>query len=172
MLLLLFFIIQWYKRGAAYVSNGAIHIFSGALQPPSNEAIGEDYKPVFNIVDIDVRNYGDYKNTVVALDVIAWNGEEFCKDSVKSKTLELKMKSKKIDVDSMSKSDVMQVEININDLRLRFFKMPNAEDIINEMKPGSYDQNQVDYTNRLNFWKYISQKGLWKELLDKMKSYE
>lgn len=167
--------VQFYghvHRTDSKVSNNAIHIFSGALQPPSNEAIGEDYKPVFNIVDIDVRNYGDYKNIVVTLDVIAWNGEEFCKDSVRSKTLELKMKSKKIDVDSISKSNVMQVEININDLRLRFFKIPNAEDIINDMKPGSYDSNQVDYTNRLNFWNHVSKNGLWKELLDKMKSYE
>lgn len=159
-------------RTDSNVENGAIHIFSGALQPPAGEANDEDYKPVFNIVDINVINSGKKKELQVKLDVIAWNGEDFYKDFKKSNTLLLKNKTRTLNEEPMNESVNTSVDIDKSNLRWRFFKMHSVEKIVEEIKPGLYSQDSVDYVNRLNFWKYISQNGLWQNLSDKMKCYE
>lgn len=154
-------------------ANRAVHIFSGALQPPVSEAKNADYKPVFNIVNIDVENVSNYENNlVVNLEVIAWNGEQFEKDMAKSKPLSLNMKARRNETKPIMDAPQYPVGVTKNRIQIRFLKYPLAEDIINEMAPGLYNDEIVDYINRLKFLEYIDSKKLWTELWNKMNEYE
>ena len=50
----------------------AIHIYSGALQPPSEDVKNDDYKPVFNILSIDVKKVSDNEDKLGGICIVPW----------------------------------------------------------------------------------------------------
>ena len=106
------------------------------------------------------------------MDVIAWDGNRFEKDVEKSKPLSLLMKERKIGTVQARNISPLPEGITKNQIRIRFLKYPLAEDIINDMVPGFYKDEIIDYINRLNFLEDIDNKMLWNELWNKMNEYE
>ena len=153
--------------------NGAIHIYSGALQPPEGEIKNAEYNPVFNILNIDITKNIDSANTLcVDLDVIAWNGKEFAKDNKKSKPLSLPLERKVLSESAPSCINTSLPDGVIkNDVYMKFINFPMAEDVIDDMNIGTFD-DPVAYINKINFLDCIESKGMWVELWTKMKEYE
>lgn len=154
-------------------NDGAIHIFSGALQPPGDEVKSDDYRPVFNIVSIDIeKSCNNDDKLVVDMDVIAWNGKKFEKDPKKSKPLSLQLKKSQIETVQTRNISSLPQNVTKNQIRMRFLKYPLGEEVINDIAPDFYKDEIIDYINRLNFLEYVDENMMWNELWNKMNDYE
>lgn len=156
-------------------NNGAIHIYSGALQPPEDEASANvmAYRPVFNILNLSVKDVSSSESTlVVDLDVIAWDGSTFCKSQEKSKQLTVAMKRLALENKMVPTGVTLPDGISKNDIIIDFINSIYIEEVINDLKPVFYNHETSDYINALNFIDYVAEKNLWCELWNKLNEYE
>jgi len=151
--------------------NDCVHVFSGALQPDGPVKTQGPYRPVFNMIEIDVEKKDATKDLVkVNLQVHVWNGKSFQIDEEESKpyVIELKHNRWKGGLGFMQTATLPD-GITKRDIRRRMIEKPSAKSIINKMKPGFYDEKTPPYYNITRFMDEISKENQWVELWNEIK---
>jgi predicted phosphodiesterase len=151
--------------------NDCVHVFSGALQPDGPVKTQGPYRPVFNMIEIDVEKKDATKDLLkVNLQVHVWNGKSFQIDEEESKpyVIELKHNRWKGGLGFMQTATLPD-GITKRDIRRRMIEKPSAKSIINKMKPGFYDENIPPYYNITRFMDEINKENKWVELWKEIK---
>lgn len=163
--------------------DGAIKIYSGALQPEEDEI--NEYFPVYNVIELDVVKSDEIP--VLKVEVLSrkWNGAKFeeyaeeTKTGTKALTIDLtKNDSWEKTVSSTEKTndkkDVALSEININpfDVKTRFIRCGKERTIIKKMYGDTFDKITSNRTKYLYFLKQVDEDGRINELDEILKSYD
>jgi len=143
-----------------------IKIFSGSLQPPGSD--DDQYRPVYNIIDIDIENTTEL---ILTLHARKWNGERFENFREESKTHKLNIqhdnqwenKSKED-----SKENNLPQNVTIREIQYAFLSHKNPRPIINKLYNNSYLEELSLHKNCIKFLQRIKKENkftdLWKHL--------
>lgn len=155
------------------IQNNAVHVFSGSLQPGENGGSTE-YRPVFNIMDLDVEtNHDDRDILKVGLQVHYWNGNAFVIDQSETSEFDIVLENH-----NRHKPDRPMVEnrslpagITKRDIRIELTQVPNLKQVIDDVAHGGfiYNNQLTDYVNAINFMEFVRQNNLWIPLWDRIK---
>ena len=151
--------------------NGCVHVFSGALQPDGPVRMTGPYRPVFNMIEIDVEKKDATKDLLkVNLQVHVWDGKNFQNDAEESKPYEIELKHNrwKGGVGFMQTTTLPE-GVTKRDIRRKMIEKPSAKSIINKLKPGFYDENIPPYYNITRFMDEINKENKWVELWKEIK---
>lgn len=153
------------------IENNAVHIFSGSLQPDENSG-DTGYRPVFNIIDIDVISNGQSGDTLqVDLQVHYWNGCRFEQQIEESQIFYVKLAD-----NNRWKKEKKMLQVSLpngiskRDVRIAFTQYPNAKVVIQEIGKElyHYDNSQPLYFNIIHFLEIVRIHDLWGELWNKI----
>lgn len=154
--------------------NSVIKIYSGALQP--DEIEGEEYVPIYNLLELYVEEKDEEKNVVVDLYSRQGNDEGFVAYKEKKRTLfaPLKHDNQWVEDDTLpvekeldSKgNDTIAIKMSrtINEINYTFMNMGSVKAIIQKLYPGSYEVRLSDRTNRLRFLQRVKKDNRYGEL--------
>jgi len=150
-------------------SDKSIKIFSGALQP-EQECDTNDCPPVYNLIEFTVNN----ATMNIKLESRKWDGSYFCKYEKESKMMSISLTPP----DNWSYSTMEEAKketaiINnlstpINEINYRFIKSKHQKKIIDEIMPGTFNEDRSDRANSLAFLKAIKEKGIYQQLLNEL----
>ena len=151
--------------------NNCVHVFSGALQPDGPVRTQGAYRPVFNMIEIDVEKKDASKDLLkVNLQVHVWDGKNYQIDKEESKPYVIELKHNRWKGGSgFMQTATLPSGITKRDIRRRMIEKPSAKNIINKMKPGFYDENIPPYYNITRFMDEISKRNRWVELWNEIK---
>jgi len=147
-----------------------IKIFSGALQPKHNKKDRDKYFPVYNIIDLDIKE----DELMIKLNSHKWNGHNFIDYSEESKPYSVQLKPiKKWNSESIieAEKDLEEVKtVPIYEIKYMFINSSKKRSIIDTFIPDfKYDPTKSEMANYILFLKKVEEKGLFKELLEKLK---
>lgn len=163
--------------------DGAIKIYSGALQPEEEEI--NEYFPVYNVIELDVVKLEG--KPVLKVDVFCrkWNGTEFVEfkgetktganaltiDLTKNDSWERTVSSTGITND---KTDFALPEMHINpfNVKTRFIRCGRERTIIKKMYGDTFDKITSNRTKYLYFLKQVDVDGRIIELDEILKKYD
>ena len=167
------FIIQIFghlHEPASY-ENNAIHIMSGAFQPPMQEAGDNNYFPVYNILELDVISGEPQDKLNANLRVEKYDSESGKFEEVQEESKKFIVNLSKPHVDrwaepaKKNQSDLPQ-GVTIRKVRIAFLQLPNQRHYINKM--DQYDDNFSLSENCVRFLRRMEESGrmaeLWSEL--------
>lgn len=158
-------------RAKSNCKNGCVHVFSGALQPDGPVQQTGPYRPVFNMVELDIVKQDDQTDMLnVKLQVHVWTDGSFQINKEESDLykVELKHNRWKGGLNVMSKTTLPD-GITKRDIRRKMIEKPSARTIINKMKPGFYDSKVPSYYNIARFMDEISKENKWVDLWNEIK---
>lgn len=160
--------------------DGAIKIYSGALQPEEDES--EEYFPVYNVIELDVIE--SYRKPVLKVDVFSrkWNGAGFedykeeTKTGVNALTIELEHNEswgKTVNA-SNNKMGVVFPETTINpyEVKTKFIHCGKERAIIKSMYGDSFDKITPNRTKYVAFLNRVDEDGRLNELNEILKNYD
>lgn len=142
-------------------TNDAVHIYSGALSPGDIE--DKKYEPIYNIVDLSIKEINDVDNLHVNLMVRHWNGENFVKKD--NKEFNLPINNHNSWNSNMSKqTQSLPVGISKRDIRQAFKSSPRQNEIVKAMYPKAFKDPMVTYTRNQLFLEQVRLDDKWNEL--------
>jgi calcineurin-like phosphoesterase family protein len=165
--------------------DGAIKIYSGALQPEEDEST--EYFPVYNVIELDVVKLDGEPQLKVNVFSRKWNGAYFVeyqeetrtgdnaltiglqKNDAWKETVESLEKKKDID-----KEDAFMVDTNINPyaVKNRFLRSGREGIIIKSMYGDQFDKITPNRTKYLLFLRRVEKDGKINELNEQLKKYD
>lgn len=151
--------------------NECVHVFSGALQPDGPVQTKGPYRPVFNMIEIDVEKKDSSKNILkVNLQVHVWDGKNFQIDIEESKlyNIELKHNRWKGGLEFMQTAKLPE-GVTKRDIKRKLIEKPSVKMVINKLKPDFYDVNIPTYYNIARFMDEISRENKWIDLWNEIK---
>lgn len=167
------FVVQIFghlHKPASY-ENNAIHIMSGAFQPPLQEPEDTNYFPIYNILELDVTSGAPQNKLNANLRVEKYNSEsgEFEEVHEESKVFTVNLSKPHVDrwaePAKKNQSDLPQ-GVTIRKVRIAFLQLPNQRHYINKM--DQYDDNFSLSENCVRFLRRMEESGrmaeLWSEL--------
>ena len=166
------FALQFY--GHVHIANssqpkkdGAVRVFSGAMQPPSGATDEEKklYIPIYNIVELDVTDVHK-KQLEVKLIVNKWNDKEFDSDGTQSKTYYINLPE---EINRWEKKEkiytpVLPEGISKREIRCLYNGNRNHKKIISKMYLNLYEESQNTYFNDRAFLSKVDADDRWVEL--------
>ena len=150
--------------------NNAVHIHSGALQPPNSD---EDYFSVYNIIEIEVMTSDNSEDKLcLKLQVQKYDKDEqsFETDQVNSKeyTIFLKKHNNRWHNKNASVDSELPNEVTKRAVRLKFLKMTDQKVFIN--KYSHYNDSKSLYENCIDFLNIVDKEhkivDLWNDIKD------
>ena len=149
--------------------NNRIHIFSGALQPDEMGTGQKTYRPIYNIIELDVE-VGDREDFLkMKLFERYWNDSKFEKFRAPldySVTLP-KYVWKGEDMEQIVK---LPDGVTKRDVRLKLINNGKAKSIIAKMDSSFYDEDVSLYYNVIRFLEKVRMENRWEELWNTMNS--
>ena len=164
--------------------DGAIKIYSGALQPEEDEST--EYFPVYNVIELDVVESGGVPQLKVNVFSRKWNGADFVEYQEETKTgdeaLSLNLQindawektvaslAKKID----DKEEEVMAEDSINPyaVKNKFLRSGREGIIIKSMYGEQFDNITPNRTKYLLFLRRVEEEGKINELNEQLKKYD
>lgn len=164
--------------------DGAIKIYSGALQPEEDEST--EYFPVYNVIELDVVESGGVPQLKVNVFSRKWNGADFVEYQEETKTgdeaLSLNLQindawektvaslAKKID----DKEEEVMAEDSINPyaVKNKFLRSGREGIIIKSMYGEQFDNITPNRTKYLLFLRRVEVEGKINELNEQLKKYD
>lgn len=163
--------------------DGAIKIYSGALQPEEGEEA--DYFPVYNVIDVDVVDKEGTPQLKVDVYSRKWNGSEFVEYTGETKTGDnaLTLDLKKNDAwektvaalkSSKDKSIPAKITETINPYAVKnhFLHCGRERDVILEMYGDEFDRISPNRIKYLYFLRKVEEDGKINELNELLKKYD
>ena len=150
-------------------NNNAIHILSGAFQPPT-EGNDETYCSVYNILELEVETAGDKDVMKARLFVEKYNADTFVHLDSECKQFRIKLKRNH---DNRWQNDMEDKLINIlpkgvskREIRFAFLNSPISVKIMKSY--GHYDDQKSNSANAVSFLNWIEGNNKLTELWDKL----
>lgn len=150
--------------------NNAVHIHSGALQPPNSN---EDYFSVYNIIEIEVKTSDNSEDKLcLNLQVQKYNKGGHCFETDQADSREYAILLKKhtnrwVDKNASDDSNLPH-GVSERAVRLKFLKMPNQKVFINKYShyndSKSLSENCIDFLNIVDKEHKIA--DLWNDIKD------
>ncbi len=149
--------------------NNAIHIHSGALQPPDSN---EDYFSVYNIIEIEVLPSDNSDDKLkFKLQVQKYDKGSLCFKTDKADsneyTISLKTHVNRWENRSSSTNQKLPDGITERAVRLKFLKMPNQKVFIN--KYSHYNDDKSLYENCIDFLNTVDKENIIADLWNDIK---
>lgn len=155
--------------------NGAIHIHSGAFQPPKDEDDKPgDYFSVYNILELDITKIDGIDSLKVDLRVEKY--DERCKtfkkieEESKIFNLTLKKHMNRWRQENHVRPEIFPEGVTERTVKYRFLQLENPKAVMKEMQ-YSYDENKSHNKNCIEFLNSMQAKGrmleLWYVIRDK-----
>ena len=142
-------------------TNDAVHIYSGALSPGDIE--DKKYEPIYNIVDLSIKEINDVDYLHVNLMVRHWNGENFVQKD--NKEFNLPINNHNSWNRNMSKqTQSLPVGVSKRDVRQAFKSSPRQNEIVRAMYPKAFKDPIVTYTRNQLFLEQVRLDDKWNEL--------
>ena len=156
-------------------ANGAIHIHSGAFQPPQYEGNHSgDYFSVYNILELDVKCENGMDCLHVVLRVEKYENElknfKEMEDETKSFVLPLTKRVNRWANDSLEAQDVLPEGVSERTVKYQFLQLYNPKAVMHRMhyaydEHKSYNKNCIEFLNKmqtehrmLELWNEINRK--------------
>ena len=149
--------------------NNAVHILSGAFQPPADGDKSE-YFSVYNILELEM---GDSDTLNVQLYVEKYNKDTFEHLDQESKIFKVKLKKRHPNRWLTKKEGVKMKTLNLTDgvtlreVRFTFLQSPKVVKIMKDF--GIYDSNKSLSANSVHFLKMMEETNRLSELWKKLK---
>jgi len=180
------FLLQFYghihKQSSS--SERAIKIYSGALQPPEGD--GNQYFPVYNIIEIDVVE--EAKKPFLKVEVFSrrWDGANFIEYVEETKTgkkaLKLELKHNEAWRRTMERINneehvteglaIVKPDVNPHAVKNGFLRCGREGKIISKMYGEKFNKISPNRIKYLAFLKQVEQDGRLNELNEILKLYE
>lgn len=167
------FVVQIFghlHKPASY-ENNAIHIMSGAFQPPLQEPEDKNYFPVYNILELDVTSGTPQDKLNANLMVEKYNSEscEFEEVHEESKLFTVYLSKPHVDrwaEPAKKNQPELPQGVTIRKVRIAFLQLPSQKPYINKM--DQYDDSFSVSENCVRFLRKMEESGrmaeLWNEL--------
>lgn len=156
-------------------NNNAVHIHSGAFQPPKDENDKSgDYFSVYNILELDVESEDEIDNLTVRLRVEKFNEDtkEFVEMEAESKNfkLHLNKSANRWDAANQIQQGMLPKGITERTVKYKFLQLDNPKAIMRNLnysydEDKSHNKNCIDFLNKmqseqrmLELWNEIKQK--------------
>lgn len=153
------------------MSNGAIHVYSGSLNP--GDINDSTYLPVYNIIELSIAKHEDKDNElIVGLNVRKYNGDTFEEDKKQSKIFKIPLKIHNVwNLPVKAKEEIHDQKlpdgVTKRDVRHLFKENIHGKEIIKEMYP-KIDCNTSAYMRNQIFLEKVSEDNRWVELYNKI----
>lgn len=151
--------------------NGCVHIFSGAFHPDGPVQTVGPYRPVYNIVELDIVKKDDSTDVLkVNLLVQVWEESSFKQNDEESKLYEVEIKRNrwKGGTEQMQTA-ILPDGVTKRDIKKRMIEKSSAKSVIKKLIPGFYNEELPSYYNIARFLNAISEQNRWIELWDEIK---
>ena len=147
-------------------NNNRIHVFSGALQP-DEMGTGKEYRPIYNIVELDIKLGKKEDVLYMNLQERYWNGTVFTNfREAQSYSVKLpKYQWKGMDMALMNN---LPDGVTKHAVRVKLINDGRAKIIIEKLSPGFYDDSLPKYYNVMRYLEKVRQEGSWNELWAEM----
>lgn len=152
--------------------NNAVHILSGAFQPPIDGDQSE-YFSVYNILELEEGGNGSKDNLNVQLYVEKYDKETFEHFGQESKTFKIELKKRQpnrwLIKKEGEKMDTIKLPdgVTLREIRFTFLQSPKAVKIMQDF--GLYDSNMSLSANSVHFLKTMEETNRLSELWIKLK---
>lgn len=155
------------------VAKDVIKIYSGALQP--DEVEGDDYVPIYNLIELYVDNTTSGNRLVVDLYSRQGSDSGFVPYKKEKEVLSASLKQENqwaatvpqtnqgSNSQQIVKNTAVTMKRTINELNYLFLTKGNAKSIMQKMG-GSYDIRLSDKANRLRFLQWVRKEGKYEDL--------
>ena len=143
-----------------------IHIFSGALQPEEMKT-GKEYRPIYNIVEIDIEPGTTNDLLTMTLQERYWNGSVFM-EYRKEQHYNVNLPKYKWKGTGMVNKTNLPEGVTKHAVRVKLINNGRADEIIKKLAPGFYDVSIPKYYNVMRFLEKVRQDGTWCELWSEM----
>lgn len=165
-------------------SGDAIHIYSGALQPPEADE-NKEYFPVYNVLEMDVVEEGGQPCLKVDVFCRKWDGAKFDEYPEETKTgdkaLKVKLpindawertkKRKEAGKHDTGNMEVAALTVYPHAVKHRFLQSGKEGKIIKKMYGDRFESITPNRMKYLEFLKQVEVEGKMNELNDILKSY-
>lgn len=139
-----------------------IHVFSGALQPDEMNT-GKEYRPIYNIVEIDIKLEATEDLLTMKLQELYWDGKVF-KEYRENQHYNVRLPKYKWKGTGMVNKSNLPEGVTKHAVRVKLINNGRAENIIQKLAPGFYDESIPKYYNVMRFLEKVRQDGTWCEL--------
>lgn len=143
-----------------------IHVFSGALQPDEMN-LEKEYRPIYNIMEIDIEQGVTEDLLTMTLQERYWNGTVFT-EYREEQHYNVKLPKYKWKGTGMVNKTNLPEGVTKHAVRVKLINNGRAKDIINKLAPGFYDVSISQYYNVMRFLEKVRQDGTWCELWSEM----
>lgn len=149
--------------------NNRIHIFSGALQPDEMGTGQKVYRPIYNIIELDVENGVKEDVLKMKLEERYWNDRKFEKFR-NPLNFVVTLPKYTWKGEDMEKTTNLPDGVTKRDVRLKLINSGKAKSIIAEMDSSFYDEDVSLYYNVMRFLEKVRRENKWEELWNTMNS--
>lgn len=146
--------------------NNRIHIFSGALQP-DEMGTGNEYRPIYNIVELDIKTGTKEDTLEMKLQERYWDGKVFADFRV-AQNYSVKLPKYQWKETCMAFVNNLPDGVTKHAVRVKLINNGRAKDIIEKLSPGFYDESIPRYYNIMRYLETVRQKNTWSELWAEM----
>lgn len=149
--------------------NNRIHIFSGALQPDEMGTGQKAYRPIYNIIELDVETGAKEDVLKIKLTERYWNDSTFA-EFRRPQEFEVKLPKYSWKGDDMETITKLPEGVTKRDVRLKLINNGRAKSIIAKMDPSFYNKDLSPYYNIMRFLEKVRVENRWEELWNEMNS--
>lgn len=149
--------------------NNRIHIFSGALQPDEMGTGKKVYRPVYNIIELDVEAGSKEDYLKMFLYERYWDDSKFEKYR-EPLSFTVTLPKYKWKGEDMEKTTKLPEGVSKRDVRLKLINNGRAKSIIAQMDPTFYNKELSLYYNVMRFLEKVRVENRWEELWNTMNS--
>lgn len=147
-------------------NDNRIHIFSGALQP-DEMGTGKNYRPIYNIIEIDITPGIKEDILIMTLQERYWNDTAFV-DYRTAQNYSVRLPKYQWKETSMTSEATLPDGVTKHAVRVKLINNGRAQSIIEKMAPGFYDEGIHKYYNVMRFLEKVRLDGTWNELWNEM----
>lgn len=149
--------------------NNRIHVFSGALQPDEMGTSKKAYRPIYNIIELDVEKGPKEDFLKMKLAERYWNDRTFIQLE-KPQDFVVKLPKYTWKEEDMERTTKLPEGVTKRDVRLKLINNGRARSIIAKMDHTFYDKELSLYYNVMRFLEKVRVENRWEELWDAMNS--
>ena len=154
------------------VDGNSIKVYSGAFMPPNMSDTHEEYKPIYNIIEINVKSTSTGRAIDFNILSRIWENDKFIVFDAETKRDSLTWDVNTNWIETLSKNNqTIEQQIMTGDIGYRFINGSHQQEIIHKLVGDIFDQ-YPDMFAYIKFIKKIQQENRTEELLNLMKEYE
>ena len=128
---------------------------------------GKEYRPIYNIVEIDIEPGTTNDLLTMTLQERYWNGSVFM-EYRKEQHYNVNLPKYKWKGTGMVNKTNLPEGVTKHAVRVKLINNGRADEIIKKLAPGFYDVSIPKYYNVMRFLEKVRQDGTWCELWSEM----